>query len=231
MNYATQGEGAPAFAPTHTHPRTGARNRRLALCICVLLLAHPLAPSQPQPATQSGERKVDVPTLLKEDTSLASALVQVAGARFAANEKRGTLWIMTLHDASTNFGVLKYADRRATVVALPIIRSGDEYGLRHYVEAYNRLDVKSADLKVKAGKYSEAEEIYRLLLHFEPDSSLAPGVSQRLGYLEKILKGVDVAQNLRNLMDLYSDISPGFLTGMDDAPPVAVTNLFQIRFQ
>jgi hypothetical protein len=170
-----------------------------------------------------------ITNMVKELNSDASALFELAGERFAANEKRGRTWLLTLHDASKSFGVLKYTDGRLTVVALPVMTPDDEAGLRRYVDHYNSHNVRSADLKVKTGKYQQARELYTLLLHFDPHGSLADGLTQRLSFLKKIEKGEDVEQNVEHLMSLSTDLRLSFLAGMDDTPPVRVQNLLEVN--
>ena len=176
----------------------------------------------PDPLTRT------ITNMVKELNSDASALFELAGERFAANEKRGRTWILALHDASNSFGVLKYTDGKITVVALPVMTPDAETGLRRYVEHYNSYNVRSADLKVKAGRYQEARQLYTLLLHFDPHGSLAGGLKRRLSFLKKIEKGDDVEQNVAYLMGLSTDLSPSFLAGMEDKPPVMVYNVLKV---
>lgn len=199
----------------------------LTLWTCPSLHSQEAAPPQ---ARTSGAEAATAKEMVKELNSAASALFDLAGERFAANEKRHAVWIMTLHDASKSLEVLKYTDGRITVVALPVVVPDGELGLRRYVNAYNAYNVKSADLKVKAGRYKEARELYSLLLHFDPQGALAEGVRRRLAHLEKLEKGDDVQKNLKELMDLFTDLSPSLLAGIEDVRPTPATNLLEVSF-
>jgi hypothetical protein len=172
-----------------------------------------------------------ITNMVNEWNSAASGLFDLAGERFAAVEKRHEVWVMTLHSANESLGVIKYTDGKITVVALPVINPKDETGLRRYVDAYNRYNLRSADLKVKQGRYSEAQEMYTVLSHFDPRGSLAEGVSRRLQLLERIESGKDKERDLKEFMDLYTDWGPSFMAGMDDAAPVAVKNLLEVRIR
>jgi hypothetical protein len=167
--------------------------------------------------------------MVKDLNSDASALFELAGERFAANEKKGRTWILTLHDASKSFGVLKYTDGKITVVALPVLTADDEAGLRRYVDHYNSHNVRSADLKVKAGRYQQARELYTLLLQFDPHGSLGDGLRRRLFFLKKIENGDEVEQNVEHLMSLSTDLRLSVLAGMDDTPSVRVQNLLEVN--
>ena len=199
----------------------------LALSICTSL--HAQEAPLPQGRT-SAAKTAATNDMVKELDSAASALFQLAGERFAANEKSHAVWIMTLHDASKSFEVLKYTDGRTTVVALPVVVPDDEFGLRRYVDAYNGYNLKSADLDVKSGRYKEAREMYSLLLHFDPPVWRAEGLRRRLAYLERIEKGEDVQKNLREFMGLFTNLSPSFLAGLEAVRPAVVTNLIEVNF-
>ena len=136
---------------------------------------------------------------------------------------------MSLHSADESFHVLKYTDGKKTVVALPVVGPNDEAGLRRYVDHYNSFNIKRADLAVKAGRYKAAREIYRLLQHFNPQSPLADGVTRRLSLLDRIERGQDTEKNLREFMDLFTDLGPSFLAGLEDVSPVRVNNLLEIK--
>jgi hypothetical protein len=170
-----------------------------------------------------------VTNMVKELNSAGSALFDLAGERFAAVEKRREVWIMALHSADESFHVLKYTDGKVTVVALPVVGPDDELGLRKYVDHYNRFNIKSADLAVKDRRYKDAREIYTLLQHFNPRSALTEGVKRRLVLLEQIEKGEDTERKLKEFADLFTDVGPSFLAGMDDSSPVRVTNLLEIN--
>jgi hypothetical protein len=205
---------------------------RLVLWSAALIIVCGLSQSHADPLSPATNVvRFDARELLKENSSLESVLFQLAAERFTANQKRHKTWIMTLHDGSTTFDVIKYTDGKTTVIALPVLDPNDEYGLRRYVDHYNRLNIKAADLEVKAGEYREAHQLYRLLLHHDPRSSLAEGIRLRLQYLERIEAGHDVQTNLSEFVKLYTDIAPGFLLGVEDTKPVLVTNLFQVKAQ
>jgi hypothetical protein len=169
-----------------------------------------------------------VSKLFDEVNSIGSAMFELAGERYAANEKRQVVWIMTLHDPrwTASFEVLKITDGKITVVALPIMGQNAETGLRRYVDHYNSYNIKAADLMVKAAKYDEAYQLYRLLLRHDSGSSFADEIRLRLGLLEKIKSGEDLQKNLAQFLALYTNLSPSFLVGLHSVEPTVVTNLF-----
>jgi len=173
----------------------------------------------------------DVNKLMSELGSMQSAIVQLAGERFAANQRRGATWIVTLHDATTSLEVLKYTDGTNTLVALPVLDPQHKAGLRRFADAYNSLTLKSADLKAIAGQFREAGTIYRILLRHDPESSLVGNLRLRLKRIGELEKGQNVSENLEALKSDFIDYAPGFLEGMTDSAAVHVTNLFELQLK
>lgn len=161
--------------------------------------------------------------LLDENQSLSRVLAELAAERYSFHSNRNEVWIFTIHQGSKP---RKYTDKKYTVVSLPLDNLTHESALTRYVDLYNRHNEKAADALVKAGNYSEAREIFGLLLHYNRSGVGKAELIRRLTLLDKLDKGEEMQDNLRKFMDLFVDSAAhlGF-ADIETIPPIVVTNL------
>ena len=164
--------------------------------------------------------------MVDQINSMAGLLYELAAERYAANTNRNQKWILTTHDGME---ILKFTDKKHTVVSLPAFLPNDAIALSLYAAHYNALSERAADLKAKAGNYDEPIELYRLLLHFDR-SDTKERRKKKLALLQKLKRGEDVETTTRQFMELSDDL--GTLINfhqLERITPAVVTNLLEVR--
>jgi hypothetical protein len=167
--------------------------------------------------------------LLAEISSLSGLLYELAAERFAANSNRNETWILTVHHGTM---IRRFNDGKFTLLSLPIRQPTDRIAMCRYTAQYNAFNLQAADRLVKAGKYKEAEEIYRLVLHFERcgDEIMKEQVEKKLAFVDKLKKGDHPDLNLRTFMELCDELGTLVdFTQVEKLSPTIVTNILSVR--
>ena len=134
-------------------------------------------------------------------------LVDLATERYIANSNRNEIWILTVHRGTA---AKKYTDGRRILLSLPAAEDGDRSVLRAYATTYNSLTLGAADLEVKAKRYVDARETYRLLLRFGcwgKEGLEQEKLEERLALVGKLERGEDTDGNLKKLLSLHAESS------------------------
>lgn len=192
-------------------------------------MAVPIAgSSQEQSEAGQANTKEHLLQLIDAQNRLAANL---AAERFALCSNRAPPTVLASH-YGTN--VLKYSDGRFCVVSLPIVKPLDEGVLCLYTELFNTWHIANADERIKAGKYKEAADLYRVLLHFARCDDLYKEVlERRLPLLEQLAQGRNVRTNLVRLREMdtyYAGATPfADFSRIETAASEIVTNILQVR--
>ena len=161
-----------------------------------------------------------------EIIGLSRVIYELAAERFAANTNGNQKWVLTSHPGRM---IRRYTDRKYTVVSLPIVEPRDEIAIRRYCTHYNAFSERAADLKVEAGHYSEARELFQLLHHFDRGDR-KDDYGRKLKLLDKLEKKEDAELNLKQFMELSRDLVLGIdFSQIDKVNPTVVTNLLDVR--
>ena len=164
--------------------------------------------------------------LLDDVSSYGGLSFQLAAERYAANTNKNEKWILTVHNGRR---IQKFTDKNYIVVSLPVIEPRDKLALCQYATSYNAFSERACDLMVKAGKYKEPKELYRLLIHFDC-GVLKERYEQKLDYVGKLERKEDVEENLKKFMELSNDLFTRVdFSQMEKATPTVVTNLLELR--
>jgi hypothetical protein len=168
--------------------------------------------------------------LTNEHIAYASAIWELASARFVVDRKMGRKNILTIH--KDGYGVRKYFDGQYTVISLPAPQSSDGIGLGLFVADYNLFSVMEADAMALAGNTKEARVYYGILVHFTASDLLRVEINRKLEILDSLenkeLSG-DKLSEFRQLNSQY--FSRLKLFEAESATPVVVTNLLDLPTQ
>jgi hypothetical protein len=172
----------------------------------------------------------DKQKLIDYVNALSRLQFALAAERYAANTNRNETWILTVHEGDS---IRMHSDKKYTVLSLPITRSLDRAALCQYVEQYNSGNLHAADHMVKDGKFREAAELYRLLLHFDRCGGLyREMLEKRLPLLERLERGEDVEVNRKAFTEFakFYGVPPfSYFTEIEKTKPLVVTNLLEVR--
>lgn len=154
--------------------------------------------SQTRPEGQSFDENVRKEQLVEAINSFSRLLADLAAERYSSSSNESV--ILTLHEGKL---IEKYTDGKYTIVSLPIFQSSDRTALCVYVENYNAFHLATADKAVGVGRYSEAKELYEVLLHFTRCSDLTKEIlEKRLPLLKKLEVGEENENNLKKFREL-----------------------------
>jgi hypothetical protein len=198
----------------------------LVLIVSVAAGATHLRAPQKTDAEQQTDLLRKLKYLEEVNQSLSVMLFELAAERYAQSTNK---WrIFTAHRGGT---VRQFTDGKYTVISLPFRERSDEIAVCRYAGLYNSFTQDSADLLVtKAGNYKEAEEVFRLLLHFSRDGIGNEGLASRLKLLEKLQKAEDRHATLAEFGKLYIGVGAHWnLADIDRAKPTLVTNLSEVH--
>jgi len=172
------------------------------------------------PLPESSQEQKDIACLL-------DLLGDLAAERYAANSNRNETWILTVH---VGHSIRKYTDGKYTVLSLPASKQEARGAICSYVNQYNSLNLRAADLLVRSGKYDEARNLLQLIDHFGCQGSHTnQEAKKRLPYLAKLVAGEDPEPIVEQLRNLYVDYrSPLDFTQIDRSASKVVPNLLEI---
>jgi hypothetical protein len=208
------------------------RNYTILFLLPLTLLGNACTKSQsPQEATSDAPAVLtnrQFSTLSAEQlNSIGSVLSELAALQWTKEATNAKPIILSLH--TNSFEVMKYTDGKYVIVSIPVINPQDTEEFCIYVNDYNQFYINQANSLARSGKYEEAEELYKLVIHFNPWGMGNDLLSNQLLLLDRLRQQPDVVENRQKFLDSAQDttnITPW--SEVTDAEPKLVTNLMNI---